>query len=57
MSAAAAEAEAAKAAAREQVMSRGAQVAAVASQRVLGRSVDPAAARATVEAAMSAEVS
>ena len=56
-SAAAAEAEAAKAAAREQVITAGAQVAAVASQRVLGRSVDPAAARAAVEAAMSAEVS
>lgn len=56
-SAAAAEAEAAKAAARDQVITAGAQVAAVASQRVLGRSVDPAAARAAVEAAMSAEVS
>ena len=56
-SAAAAEAEAAKAAAREQVITAGAQVAAVASGRVLGRSVDPAAARAAVEAAMSAEVS
>jgi F-type H+-transporting ATPase subunit b len=56
-SAAAAEAEAAKAAAREQVIAAGAQVAAVASQRVLGRPVDPAAARAAVEAAMSAEVS
>ena len=34
-----------------------AQVAAVASQRVLGRPVDPAAARAAVEGAMSVEVS
>ena len=56
-SAAAAEAEAARAAAREQVIAAGAQVAAVASQRVLGRPVDPAAARAAVEGAMSAEVS
>ena len=56
-SAAAAEAEAAKAAAREQVIAAGAQVTAVASQRVLGRPVDPAAARAAVEGAMSAEVS
>ena len=56
-SAAAAEAEAAKAAARDQVIAAGAQVTAAASQRVLGRPVDPAAARAAVEGAMSAEVS
>jgi F-type H+-transporting ATPase subunit b len=56
-SAAAAEAEAAKTAAREQVIDAGAQVAGVASQHVLGRPVDPAAARAAVEGAMSAEVS
>ena len=54
--AAAAEAEAAKAAAREQVIGAAAQVTAVAAQRVLGRPVDPAAARAAVEGAMSAEV-
>jgi F-type H+-transporting ATPase subunit b len=55
--AAAAEAEAAKAAAREQVITAAGQVAAVAGQRVLGRPVDLAAARAAVEGAMSAEVS
>lgn len=55
--AAAAEAEAAKAAAREQVIAAAGNVAAVAGQRTLGRSVDPAVARAAVEGAMSAEVS
>jgi F-type H+-transporting ATPase subunit b len=54
---AAAEAEAAKAAAREQVITAAGQVAAVAGERALGRPVDPAAARASVEGAMSAEVS
>jgi F-type H+-transporting ATPase subunit b len=55
--AAAADAEAAKAAAREQVIAAAGNVAAVAGQRTLGRSVDPAVARAAVEGAMSAEVS
>jgi len=56
-SAAAADAEATKTAARSQVIDAAAQVAAVAAERVLGRPVDPAAARAAVESAMSAEVS
>ena len=56
-SAAAADAEATKTAARSEVADAAAQVAAVAAERVLGRPVDPAAARAAVESAMSAEVS
>jgi F-type H+-transporting ATPase subunit b len=56
-SAAVAEAEAAKSAARSQLVDAAAQVAAVAAERVLGRPVDPAAARAAVESVMSAEVS
>ena len=56
-SAAVADAEAAKTAARSQVADAAAQVAAVAAERVLGRPVDPAAARAAVESALSAEVS
>ena len=56
-SAAAADAEATKSGARSQIADAAAQVAAVAAERVLGRPVDPAAARAAVESAMSAEVS
>jgi hypothetical protein len=52
-----ADAEDAKSAARAQMADAAAQVAAVAAERVLGRPVDPAAARAAVESTLSAEVS
>ncbi len=51
--AAAAEAEAAKAAAREQIVDAASNVAVRAAERALGRSVDPASARAHVEAIFS----
>ncbi|HET9600818.1 MAG TPA: ATP synthase F0 subunit B [Acidimicrobiales bacterium] len=54
--AAAAEAEAAKAAARDDVVGSAAQLSALAAQRVLGRPVDASAARAAVEATLSAGV-
>jgi F-type H+-transporting ATPase subunit b len=53
---AAAAAEAARLAARDDITSAAANVAAVAAQRVLGRPVDAAAAREAVEAAQSAGV-
>jgi F-type H+-transporting ATPase subunit b len=55
--AAMAEAEATKAAAREQMASAASQIVALAAERVLSRPVDPDAARASVEAALSAGVS
>jgi F0F1-type ATP synthase membrane subunit b/b' len=55
-SAAAAEAEAAKVAARDQVVTAGAQVTARAAEKVLGQPVDAEAARSAVEVAMSAGV-
>jgi RNA polymerase sigma-70 factor (ECF subfamily) len=54
--AAAAEAEAAKAAARDDVVGSAAQLSALATERVLGRPVDASAARAAVEATLSAGV-
>ena len=54
--AAAAEAEAAKAAARDDVVGSAAQLSALAAERVLGRPVDASAARAAVEATLSAGV-
>jgi F-type H+-transporting ATPase subunit b len=51
--AAAAEAEAAKARAQEQIVVAASNVAASAAERVLGRPVDPGAARPHVESAMS----
>jgi F-type H+-transporting ATPase subunit b len=54
--AAAAQVEAAKEAARGQVVDAAADVCAAAAERVLGRPVDPAAARAAAETALAAGV-